>query len=325
MRKVLSVMLLVVLCLGCLYPAAAEEEAVDVVAILVSATSTVTSDCAAGMQAYADENNVNLTVMYYENNISTYITMIENAVASGADAIIVQNTSTEDAIDALTAAAAKEDLVVCCYDVEVPIDYDYCFTADNYQLGRAVGEMAADWANEVLVANGKDVICGIGDYSVSPIAHARYEGICDALTEGCPEAQIVMTAEMAFPLDGIEAGENFLQAYPDMNVVCGINDQSVCGVYETFIAAGKKDDTVGMFSIDGIAEALYNIYKQDIYGGCVDQDQATVGMQMVQYCTELVRGTEGAAEREKVQYFPRIRVTAENVEAYMDKFQDLIK
>lgn len=324
MKKLLSLMLLVALSLCCANFACAEEP-VDVVAVLVSATSTVTSDCAAGMKEYADANNVNLTVMYYENNISTYITMIENAVASGADAIIVQNTSSEDALDALTAAAAKEGLIVCCYDVEVPIEYDYCFTADNYELGRAVGEMAADWANANLVANGKNVICGIGDYSVSPIAHARFEGICDALKEGCPEAEIAITAEMAFPLDGIEAGENFLQAHPDMNIVCGINDQSVCGVYETFIAAGKKDELIGMFSIDGIAEALYNIYKGDIYGGCVDQDQVTVGKQMVQYCAELLRGAEGAAAREKIQYFPRVKVTAENVNDYHAKFQDLIK
>lgn len=200
--------------------------------------------------------------------------------------------------------------------------YDFCFTASNYDLGRAVGEMAAEWANKNLVANGKEVICGIGDYSISPIAHQRYQGTCDALKEGCPEAQIVMTAEMAFPLDGIEAGENFLQAYPNMNIVCGINDQSVCGVYETFIAAGKGSETIGMFSIDGIAEALYNIYKGDIYGGCVDQDQITVGSQMVQYSVEKAAGV---AERDAVQYFPRVKVTAENINDYMVKFADLIK
>ena len=329
MKKILTLAMTLILamslCTAAFAEAAPDYSDIDVVAVLVSATSTVTSDCAKGMQAWADANGVNLTVMYYENNISTYITMLENALASGADVIISQNTSEQDAIDVLKSACEREGTVVCCYDVEVPIDYDYCFTADNYELGRAVGEMAAEWANENLVANGKEVIAGIGDYSVSPIAHQRYEGICDALTEGCPEAQIVMTAEMAFPLDGIEAGENFLQAYPDMNVVCGINDQSVCGVYETFIAANKKDETIGMFSIDGIAEALYNIYKGDIYGGCVDQDQVLVGEQMIQYSVELCAGAEGAAERDRIQYFPRVKVTSENVEEYMDKFADLIK
>lgn len=324
MKKMLSILLALCMLLGLGAAANAEKEysEISVVAVLVSATSSVTSDCASGMQAWADANGVKLTVMYYENSISDYINMLENAKNSGTDVIICQNTSEQDAIDVLTEIANDPNIVLCCYDVEVPVKYDFCFTASNYDLGRAVGEMAAEWANKNLVANGKEVICGIGDYSISPIAHQRYQGTCDALKEGCPEAQIVMTAEMAFPLEGIEAGENFLQAYPNMNIVCGINDQSVCGVYETFIAAGKGNETIGMFSIDGIAEALYNIYKGDIYGGCVDQDQIAVGAQMVQYSVEKVAGV---AEREPVQYFPRVKVTAENIGDYMEKFADLIK
>lgn len=47
---------------------------------------------------------------------------------------------------------------------------------------------------------------------------------------------------------GQEAGENFLQAYPDMNMVVSINDDTMHGVYEAFAQAGlTNSENIGLF------------------------------------------------------------------------------
>lgn len=119
MKKLLPILLVLCMLLGLGAVANAEKaySEISVVAVLVSATSSVTSDCASGMQAWADANGVKLTVMYYENSISDYINMLENAKNSGADVIICQNTSEQDAIDVLTEIANDPNIVLCCYDV----------------------------------------------------------------------------------------------------------------------------------------------------------------------------------------------------------------
>ena len=291
-------------------------------AILISSASETTTAQGNAMAAYAKANGVEFSVEYYDQNIATEAAMIENAISSGVDFLIIHNQSEGDCVDAITKAA-QAGIVVVLYGTDVPdAEYNYLFTEDSYALGEQMGTMAAKWANEYLVANGEPVIAVVGNYSVTPVAVYRNEGIVAALEELCPEVQIVDTYDMAYKQEGITVGENILQAHPDVNMVVGINDQSVCGVYEAFVGAGLEGKNIGLFGIDGTAEAAYNISKQTIYKGILDIDSAKVGEQMVQCGIDAVNGNGPA---DKMIYWAGEEIRYDNIDDFAYKWEHLAK
>ncbi len=114
---------------------------------------------------------------------------------------------------------------------------------------------------------------------------------------------------------GLEAGENFLQAYPNMNVVVGINDSGVFGVYEAFRAAGVTHD-VGMFSTDAMQQVLEAIKEDGMYRVTVDLELNSVGETMVDFAMDAIQGTE-VVGRERVNYFPMTAVSVDNISDYL--------
>lgn len=294
------------------------EDEIKMKAILISSASQVTAAQGNAMQEYAGEAGIDFSVEYYEQNVATEATMIENAVTAGVDVLIIHNQSEGDCVDAINAAV-EAGVVVLLYATDIPdAEYTYLITENAYDLGKAAGKMAGEWANEKLVSNNEPVIAAIGTYSVTPIAVDRSNGIKDALLETCPQVEIVGTYEMAYKEEGLEVGENILQGHPDVNLVVGINDQSACGVYEAFEAAGLTDKNIGMFGIDGSDEAMYYIAQDTLMKGTYYISGNDVGVQLVQKGIELMENGGAKAGEKEVEYWTPQKVTIENVEDYKD-------
>lgn len=251
-------------------------------AILISSSSQVTAGQGNAMSEYAKERGVDFSVQYYDQNIATQASLIENAVQRKVDVLIVHNQSEGDCVDAINAAV-DAGVTVLLYATDVPqAKYTLLYTEDAYQAGAKMGEMAAAWAQENLIAKGKPVICAVGTYSVTPIAVDRGRGAQDKLLELIPDAEIVGTYEMAYKEEGLNIGENLLQSHPDTNLVLGINDQSACGVMEAFKAAGRTADEVGMFGVDGTDEGMFYIASDTMFKGTVAIPTNEVGELLVQ-------------------------------------------
>lgn len=291
---------------------AQSSDPVKVTAILISSASQVTTAQGNAIKEYAEAQGAECTLVYYDQDIATEASMIENAITAGTDILILQNQSEGDCLTEIQKAY-DAGIIVIHYGVDVPgADYTYLYAEDGHKLGRQLGTMAGEWANENLVAKGEPVIVGLGNYSVSPVAVARYEGILEGLTATCPEAEVVGAYDMAYKEEGIKVGENILQAHPDVNLMVGINDQSTCGVYEVFMAAGLGDQNIAMFGLDGTAEAEYLIAQDTLFKGTININPNLVGEQMVQAGLDKLSGSPDAPA-EKVIYWDGIAVTKENV------------
>ena len=116
--------------------------------------------------------------------------------------------------------------------------------------------------------------------------------------------------------DGLEAAENFLQAYPELNGVVGINDSVVLGAYEAFKAADRIGDDVGLFACDGSLEGLEAVAEGSIHRGTVSLHLNDVGKQMIDDGITLVNG--GTLES-TTNYFPLEAVTKDNVQDFIDE------
>lgn len=300
-------------------PAANDNSDILVTAIMLSASSQVSTAQGNAIKAYAEAQGARCDLLYHELSVATQVGMIENAITNGTDVLIMQNQSEGDCTTEITKATEAGIAVILFCEDAPDAEYAHLYSEDPYALGYQIGSMAARWANEELLAKGEPVVAAVGNASVSAIGTKRNQGIVAALTELCPEATIADVYDMGYKEEGIAVGENILQAHPEVNLVVGVNDQSVCGVYETFVAAGLQDKNIGLFGIDGTAEAEYLISKDTIFKGVLDINSIRVSEEMVQCGIDIVNGSPDVP-KDKVIYWSGEEVTFDNIENYKDKW-----
>lgn len=288
------------------------DDPVKVGILLNQASTQVISDMGNSMKAKAEELGVEATLMYYEMDVQKMITGIENFVTSGVDVLIVHPMNASDGAEELQKAYDK-GIKVITFDTEPNCDFTNCFVASNEELGYEIGKQAATWAQENLVAKGITPVIGLVNEPSSEFLTQRENGIRKALKELLPEGEVVITGAGTTALAGQEAGENFLQAYPDMNVVVSINDDTMHGVYEAFAQAGLENEKDrGLFSCDGTKKSKEYVAEDGIFKCVVDLELNKVGESMVDCAKKEVTGED--SEYEKINYFPMNPVTIENAE-----------
>lgn len=261
------------------------------------------------MEAKAEELGVEITLSDCQADPAKQITSLENFVQGGYDAIIVHCFDAESATATLEEAKEK-NISIVAYDTNLEIA-DCYFGLDNYEVGKQIARNAADF----IEATFDDGSCEVGvcNYPLNQVCLDRAEGIIDGMAEYAPNAKIVAEAQAGYTDEGIEVGENFMQAHPNMKVVVGIDDAGLLGVYEAVKAAGKTADDFGMFGIDALDEALKLISEDTIFRSTIYLDLNTVGEKMVQSAYDLRQGKEV----EKITYFPMETVTIDNVNEYL--------
>jgi ABC-type sugar transport system substrate-binding protein len=278
--------------------------------VMDQATTQVISVMGNHMVAKAKAMGAQATLVFFDMNVATEIQQIENFISAGYDAILTEPLNSNDAIEAMQKAH-DAGMAVVTFDTVPNCDYDFSFTASNSQLGYKIGEAAAKWAKTNLVAKGIEPVIGILDYPESEFLTQRADGIRKALTELLPTGKIVISAAGTTETKGLEAGENFLTAYPKMNVVCTINDDSAAGVYQAFSAAGygnAKDR--GLFSCDGTKTSLQNVAKGGFHKVCVDLSLPMVGESMTEAAIQYLSGAKVAYKKDNL--FPMKPVDASN-------------
>ena len=245
------------------------------------------------------------------NDSSTLVDVIENFIASGCNVIIEQNSDAE-VTETVNQEALDAGIIILSFDNEME-NASASYLASNYDLGYQIGTMCAEWANEQF----EDGKCQIGLLNASSYDFIldRVEGIHAALAEKDPNCEIVIETDAVSTTDGLEAAENFLQAYPELNGVVGINDSVVLGAYEAFKGANRVGDDVGLFACDGSLEGLEAVAEGSIHRGTVSLHLNEVGVQMIEDGITLATG--GILE-ETVNYFPLEAVTKDNVQSFLD-------
>ena len=242
------------------------------------------------IEKYAKEEGVTFTAKECPE-ISDKITGIENFVQSGCDVIICHVTDADALKDAATSA---EDAGVRFISYDSDIDGTSGFIGiDNHEYGYAIGKNAAEWINE--------------------------EGILDALKELAPNANVEVTAKAGYTPEGVDVGDAWVQSNKDLNVVVGINDAGVLGVYESFKSAGIKNDKLGMFGGDAVDDALAAIEEGGAFKATVSTNMLKNANYFIDMAVELAKNGK-LEEREKL--FPLEGITADNVAEYKKSIEE---
>lgn len=238
-------------------------------------------------------------------NLETQIQQIEDAVASGVDAVIVSPNDWKGIKPALEACKAK-NVPVVVIDTKV---YDGDLVATQVVSDNVLGgKLCAEALVEALDGKGNVAII---DLSTNMAVQDRMEGFMSVI-EQYPDIKIVAqqdgdgSVEAALPIM-----ENMLQANEKIDAVFGTNDPAAIGAIAALDSANKLDSTF-VVGIDGAKDAC-ELIKEGKFLGTAAQYPSLLAEEVVKQIYNILDGNE---PEDDIIYVEEKWIDIDNVEEY---------
>ena len=272
-----------------------------------------------GMSDYAAaQDGVTLQIEDAQNDVGKQLNQIQNFVASGVDAIIVNPVDT-DATVAMSQAAADAGIPLV-YVNRQPVNLDslpekQAFVASDE---RESGTLETQEVCRLLKGAGKTeakVVVMMGELS-NQAARQRTQDIKDVIaTPDCSFMQIVeeQTANWS-RTQGADLMTNWITAGLEFDAVISNNDEMAIGAIQALKGAGRDMKDVIVAGIDATQDALAAMEAGDL-DVTVFQNAAGQGHGAVDAALKLARGEAV----EKNNFVPFELVTPANLADYQAK------
>lgn len=269
------------------------------------------------MQDYAgQQDGVTLQVEDAQNDVGRQLNQIQNFVASGVDAIIVNPVDTDATI--AMSNLARDAGIPLVYVNRQPVNLDdlpegQAFVAsDEKESGTLQTQEICRLLEEQGKGEGANAVVMMGELS-NQAARMRTQDIKDVIaTDECGFITIVeeQTA-MWSRTQGTDLMTNWLSAGVQFDAVISNNDEMAIGAIQALKTAGVSMDDVIVGGIDATADALAAMAAGDL-DVTVFQNAAGQGQGAVDAALKLARGE---AVESKV-YVPFELVTPANLADY---------
>lgn len=272
-----------------------------------------------GMTDYAkNQEGVVLQIEDAQNDVGKQLSQVQNFVASGVDAIIVNPVDT-DATTALSQAADAAGIPLV-YVNRMPVNVDQlpekqAFVAsDEKESGTLETKEVCRLLKEAGKKEAKAVVM-MGELS-NQAARMRTQDIKDVIaTPDCSFIKIVeeQTANWS-RTQGADLMTNWLSAGVQFDAVIANNDEMAIGAIQSLKAAGKDMKSVIVSGVDATQDALAAMVAGDL-DVTVFQNAAGQGKGAVDAALKIARGEK----IEKKVYVPFELVTPANLKDYQAK------
>ena len=286
---------------------AATTSDINISVVLKTLSSEYWGYVEAGCKAAEKDLGVTVTVVGpgAESEIEQQVSMIEQQIGAGCDAIIVAPNDAGAAQGAL--ASAIGNIPVLSVDTDVGIEGQTSFVGtSNVDAAKEGGLWAAEQAGEG--ANAVIIYGQEGD-NTSNMRREGYEAACE-------EAGITVLDALSGQntTDGAtKTMEDLLNAYPDqIDIVLCHNDDTAIGAMNACKSAGIDDMIIVGF--DGNQSAVDLILAGEMVKATVAQQPYEMGYQAVEAALAAINGETVDA----VINAPVTVVTAENGQEYLD-------
>ena len=289
MKRILSVILLVLIAASAWSAAAAEDDEIRIAGIIFQNDQffQVIQD---GMEAAAEELGVDLVVGNSDNDPQKEIELVNNYVVGGVDAIVISPLSETASVQALQDAF-DEDVAVVLYNSPLAADFPVSYlNSSQTQLGSSTGAAAAEYYSSV----GGDTIrvAVLAFDSLLPeISDARVSGFLDEL-----EAQSGKTIEIVSRQDGwlaemgLQTAGDILTANPDIDMIYAANEGGTVGAVQAVRNAGLAGDVV-VFGIDATDQlAQFLLDDDDVLQAVTGQQPFRIGYDAVVAAVDHLNG-----------------------------------
>ena len=270
-----------------------------------------------GMQEHARTlEGVRLQVEDAQNDVARQLSQIQNFIAQGVDAIIVNPVDT-DATPAMTRLAAEAGIPIV-YVNRQPADLEALPPTAAFVGSNEVesGSLQTQAVCRLLKAAGKSearILVMMGELS-NQAARQRTQDILDVI--GTPECAFMKVVERQTGnwrrTEGQDLMANWISTGTTFDAVVSNNDEMAIGAIQALKAAGYGLDTLIVAGIDATRDALAAMKAGDL-DVTVFQDGAGQGKGAVDTARELARG----ATVERTVWIPFELVTPDNVDRYL--------
>lgn len=268
-----------------------------------------------GMSDYAQTlNGVSLQIEDAQNDVAKQQSQIQNFIAAGVDAIVVNPVDT-DATAAMSKLASDANIPLV-YVNRQPANLDalpekQAFVASEETVA---GTLEAQEVCRLLGGKGKAVVM-MGELS-NQGARMRTAAVHDVLaTDACKGISIVEEQTANWQrTEGADLITNWLSAGTEFDAVIANNDEMAIGAAQALKAAGRPMDKVVIAGVDATQDALAAMATGDL-DVTVFQNAAGQGKGAVDAALKLVKGEAV----EKKVYIPFELVTPTNLKDYQAK------
>ena len=265
-------------------------------------------------RARADEVGCTVISADAGNDLNKQIADVEDMVAQGIQALIINPRDSQGLVPAVNAATdAGVKVIVIDSTIDPSAKYVTLVQSSNTANGMLVGRWLADQTK------GEPVKIALlsGDQG-NEVGQERRLGVLAGLLEG----QLTNTGTASVQIvgqgwglwgneGGLKAMEDILTANPDVNVVLGENDSMLLGARNALIAAGKDKDVLLVAAADGQKEAL-ELIAEGSYGATGLNNPAIVAATAVDLAKSAIEGTL-PADQPRLTYTEPAVITKENV------------
>ena len=270
---------------------------------------------AASVEAAVAEYGMKLISVEAGNDMNKQLADVEDLLAQGIDILIFNPKDPLGAVPA-TKLATEAGVPVFIIDSSIDASADFVTTVQSNNL--ANGEEVGIWlANRM--ADTPIRMALLSGSQGNPVGKERRQGVF----RGVIEEQLRNTNQAGFEIvaqgwgewaqeGGLNAMEDILVAFPDINVLLCENDSMCLGAMRAIDAAGLKDNVLVLAAADGQKEALELIASGE-YGATGLNDPALVARTAVDLVVEYL---QGRTDFPKVTYTPAVAITQENVAEY---------
>ncbi len=268
-----------------------------------------------GMQDYAKTlKGVTLQVEDAQNDVAKQQSQIQNFIAAGVDAIIVNPVDT-DATTAMSKLAADAKIPLIYVNRE-PVNVDSLPEKQAFVASNEVesGTLETKEVCRLLGGKGTAVIM-MGELS-NQAARMRTKDVHDVVaTAECKGLKIVEEQTANWQrTQGADLMTNWLSSGLEFDAVISNNDEMAIGAIQALKAAGKDMKKVIVAGVDATQDALAAMQAGDL-DVTVFQDAAGQGKGALDAALKLVKGEKV----EKKVYIPFQLVTPANVKDFVAK------
>ncbi|MGO1581190.1 MAG: sugar ABC transporter substrate-binding protein [Peptoniphilaceae bacterium] len=284
-----------------------DEKELNVAYVTMDLTSPYFIKIVDGMKEEAKELGINLSVHDGKYQAQPQIDAMETLITQKVDAIIL-SANDPAALQPLVDKAKEAGIKVIAANAEVK-NVDAFVSLVEKDYGLTGGEIAGKYIAEHMDGEAEVALL---KFTQVPAVIERGEGLKEGILKYAPNAKFVAEVESSTRETGLKAIENVLQTNPNLNVVVGINDDSVLGAYEAMVAAKKTGDDICLVGLDAVDEAIAKIKDGGIYRGTVDIDPYGSGKLIMETTKKVL---DGETINDMIK-FPMIPVTSENIDKY---------
>lgn len=296
MRKILNislVLVLVVVMVACSKKdegtgnGAGNEKKIKIGVSMMTLQYPFFQDIRKGIEQEAKKQGVEIvSVNDASLNLQTQIAAIENFVAQGVDAIIL-NAVDPDGISVALNAAEERNIPVITVDMRPNSGAFATFIGSDNVLG---GELAGKYALDFLSKQSGAKEVALLTNPLSTPAIERMDGFKKAIADN-EEIKIVQEFGGASREDFMAAVEDILIAFPDVKLIYAYSAQGGLGAYDA-IKAANKADSVSVIGFDATDEEQELIDEAGNYLGSVIQFPDQLGITSLQQAVEAASGKE---------------------------------